>query len=263
VRADSSPSSRPRPPSPWLQLLELRAFVEFGTTLTCLPLLQSAPRGDGHPVLVLPGLIAGDGSTRLLRHYLAGLGHDVHGWGLGRNLGLRPGLEDRMTALVRDLYERSGGRRVSLVGWSLGGVYARELALRLPDLVRDCIMLGAPIHGDPRSTNAWRVYELASGQSVDDPELRRTPVAPPPVPTTSIFSRTDGVVAWRCCLETPGELAENIEVDGSHCGLGANPAVLYAVADRLAQREGAWQPFDRSGLRALAYPDPARSRFDD
>ena len=263
VRAAPSSSPHPRPPSRWLQLLELRALGELGSAFACLPLLQTAPRGDGHPVLVLPGLIAGDGSTRLLRGYLAGLGHDVHGWGLGRNLGLRPGLEDRMTARVRDLHERSGGRRVSLVGWSLGGVYARELALRLPHLVRDCIMLGSPIHGDPRSTNAWRLYELASGQSVDDPELRRTPAAPPPVPTTSIFSRSDGVVAWRCCLETPGEQAENIEVEGSHCGLGANAAVLYAVADRLAQPDGAWQPFDRSGLRALVYPDPARRRLDD
>jgi len=263
ARATASRSSHPRPPSRLLKLLELRAFGEFGSALACLPLLQTAPRGDGHPVLVLPGLIAGDGSTRLLRGYLGGLGYDVHGWGLGRNLGLKPGLEDRMVALVHELHQRSGGRRVSLVGWSLGGVYARELALRVPDLVRDCIMLGAPIHGDPRSTNAWRIYELASGQSVDDPELRRTPAAPPPVPTTSIFSRTDGVVAWRCCVETPGDQAENIEVEGSHCGLGANPAVLYAVADRLAQREEAWQPFDRSGLRALVYPDPARGRLDD
>src|SRR5205085_10696947 len=100
----------PQPPSRVLQLLELRAFGEFGSAFALLPLLQTAPRGDGHPVLVLPGLIAGDGSTRLLRGYLRGLGYDVHGWGLGRNLGLKPGLEDRMVALVENLHERSGGR---------------------------------------------------------------------------------------------------------------------------------------------------------
>jgi len=255
-------SAHPRPPSRLLQLLELRALGEFGASLALLPLLQTAPRGDGHPVLVLPGLIAGDDSTRPLRTYLAGRGYDVHGWGLGRNMGLKPGLEDRMVERVRELHAKTG-RRVSLVGWSLGGVYARELAQRVPELVRSCVMLGSPIHGDPRSTNAWRVYEWASGQSIDDPSLRRASTAPPPVPTTAIYSRTDGVVAWRCCIERRSARSENIEVEGSHCGLGANAAVLYAVADRLAQPEDGWRPFDRGGLRALVFPDPDRRGTDD
>lgn len=246
-----------RPPSKLLQLLELRAFSEFGASLALLPLLRTAPRGDGHAVLVLPGLIASDTSTSPLRAYLADRGYEVHGWGLGRNLGLRPGLEEKMKARLREI-RRNSGRKVSIVGWSLGGVYAREIARAVPDAVRNVITLGSPIHGDPRSTNAWRVYELASGQSVDDPRLRRPRRAAPPVPTSSIYSRTDGVVAWQCSVEPTSDYAESIEVIGSHCGLGVNAAVLYAIADRLAQPEGEWKRFDRSGLRSWVFPDPCR-----
>jgi len=246
-----------RPPSKLLQLLELRAFSEFGASLALLPLLRAAPRGDGHAVLVLPGLLASDTSTRLLRAYLADRGYEVHGWGLGRNLGLRPGLEGKMKARLRAIH-RNSGRKVSIVGWSLGGVYAREIASAAPDAVRTVITLGSPIHGDPRSTNAWRVYELASGQSVDDPQLRRPRRAAPPVPTTSIYSRTDGVVAWQSSVEPPSTYTESIEVIGSHCGLGVNASVLYAIADRLAQLEGQWKQFDRSGLRSWVFPDPRR-----
>jgi len=250
-----------RPPSRLLQWLELRAFGELSASLALMPLLQRAPRGDGHPVLVLPGLIASDVSTQLLRSYLSGRGYNVRGWGLGRNMGLKEGLRDKMLASVRELHEETG-RKVSLIGWSLGGVYARDIAAELPDAVRNCIMLGSPIHGHPRSTNAWRIYELASGQRVDDPKLHRLDPALPPVPTTAIFSRSDGVVAWQCSVEQESATSESIEVDGSHCGLGAHPAVLYAIADRLAQPEGRWQPFERSGLRALVYPDPHRPARD-
>lgn len=255
------PTNNPRafhpPPPRHLQLMELRALGEFSASLALMPLLQRAPRGDGHPVLVLPGLIASDASTKLLRTYLAGRGYDVHGWGLGRNMGLKNGLRNKMLDLVRRLHSQSG-RTVSLVGWSLGGVYSREIAAEVPDAVRSCIMLGSPIHSHPRSTNAWRIYELASGQSVDDPALQGVAAALPPVPTTAIFSRTDGVVAWQGSVEPRTAMSESIEVEGSHCGLGAHPAVLYAIADRLAQPEGEWQPFDRSGLRALVYRDPYR-----
>ncbi len=241
--------------------MELRAFGELSASLALMPLLRRAPRGDGHPVLVLPGLIASDVSTQLLRAYLSGRGYDTRGWGLGRNMGLKQGLRDKMLQAVRDLHAQTG-RKVSLIGWSLGGVYARDIAAELPDAVRSCIMLGSPIHGHPRSTNAWRIYELASGQSVDDPSLQLPMPALPPVPTTAIFSRSDGVVAWQCSVEPKTPMSESIEVEGSHCGLGAHPAVLYALADRLAQPEGAWQPFDRSGLRALVYPDPYRPARD-
>ena len=246
------------PPSRALQLLELRAFGEFGSTLALLPLLRRAPRGDGHPVLVLPGLLAGDASTRPLRTFLADHGYDVHGWGLGRNLGFKPGLEDRMKACLQGLHRKSG-RRVSLVGWSLGGVFAREMARRAPEQVRGVITLGSPFAGVPRASNAWRLYEQASQRKVEDWPARERMKTPPPVPATAIFSRSDGIVAWQGCLEREGPGAENIEIEGSHCGLGHNPAALYAIADRLAQPEGQWKPFDRSGLRGLVYPDPRRS----
>ncbi|MGZ8258930.1 MAG: esterase/lipase family protein [Caldimonas sp.] len=255
------PTFQPRtsypPPARLLQWLELRVFSELFASLALMPVLDRAPSGDGHPVLVLPGLIASDASTKLLRSYLGRRGYATHGWGLGRNMGLKAGLKDKMVVAVRRLHQETG-RKVSIVGWSLGGVYARELAAELPEAVRSCIMLGSPIHGHPRSTNAWRIYEMASGHSVDDPSLPVPSAAPPPVPTTAIFSRTDGVVAWQCSREPRTVMSESIEVEGSHCGLGAHPAVLFAIADRLAQPEGAWQPFDRSGLRALIYPDPYR-----
>jgi pimeloyl-ACP methyl ester carboxylesterase len=221
------------------------------------PLLQLTPRGDGHPVLVLPGLVASDISTKLLRRYLRGRGYDAHGWGLGRNLGPREGIEDGMVEKLQQLHA-SSGRKASLVGWSLGGVYARLLAARHPELVRSVVTLGSPFKGSARATNAWRVYEGVSGQSAEDPRRMRHVQPTPPVPTTSIFSRSDGVVAWRCSVEQAGPQSENIEVVASHLGLGAHPAVLYALADRLAQPEGQWKPFDRAALGPLVYPDPAR-----
>lgn len=244
-------------PSRLLLLAELRGFWEAGATLALWPLLQTAPRGDGHPVLVLPGLVASDSSTSLLRRYLKGRGYDVHGWGLGRNFGPRAGVEAAMIKKMEDLHARDG-RKVSLIGWSLGGVYARLLANRRPELVRDVMTLGSPFTGSPRATNAWRVYEGVSGQSSHDATRMQHVTPTPPVPTTSIFSRSDGIVAWRCSLETPGPASENIEVLGSHIGLGSHPAVLYALADRLSQPEGDWKPFQRGMLSPLLFPDPAR-----
>jgi hypothetical protein len=144
------------------------------------------------------------------------------------------------------LFERCGQRRISLVGWSLGGLYARQLAKIVPDRVRCLVSLGSPFAGSPKSTNAWRTYEIVSGRKIEEQYLLDALAEPPPVPTTSIFSRTDGICAWQVCLNKDGPEAENIEVYGSHCGLGHHPAVVYAIADRLAQSEGAWKKFDRS-----------------
>jgi pimeloyl-ACP methyl ester carboxylesterase len=138
---------------------------------------------------------------------------------------------------------------VSLIGWSLGGIYARELAKLHPALARCVVTLGTPFTGHPKATNAWRIYELLSGSKVGDAALMEQIRTPPPVPTTSIYSRSDGIVSWRCSLNEPGALVENIEVPASHVGMGANPFVLYAVADRLAQPIGRWQPFEVSGAR--------------
>ncbi|RZL64097.1 MAG: alpha/beta hydrolase [Variovorax sp.] len=245
------------PPSRLLLLAEARALWETGAGIAMWPLLQLTPRGDGHPVIVLPGLVASDTSTGILRRYLKSRGYDAHGWGLGRNLGPREGVEDGMYALLRKLHDERG-QKVSLVGWSLGGVYARLLASAHPEMVRNVITLGSPFAGSARATNAWRVYEGVSGQSAEDPARMKYVHPTPPVPTTSIFSRTDGVVAWQCSVEKDGPQAENIEVIASHIGLGAHPAVLYALADRLAQPEDDWKPFNRTLLGPFVYPDPAR-----
>jgi len=245
------------PPSAGLLMLEGRAAAELSAFFALAPLLRLAPAGDGHPVLVLPGLSADDRSTRPLRAFLRDRGYRAHGWKLGPNHGPREGMEEKMAQRLAELHQRYQ-RKVSLVGWSLGGVFARLLAYRAPESVRGVVTLGSPFAGEPRASNAWRLYEMLSGRSVDDWAEREWMKAPPPVPATAIFSRSDGVVAWQGCMERESPTSESIEVEGSHCGLGHNPVALYALADRLAQPEGAWSPFHRTGLRRLVYPDPHR-----
>ncbi len=242
-----------------LQLLEIRALWEHYAAVALRPVWSAAAKGDGHPVLVLPGLAASDGSTAILRRFLRSRGYAAVGWGQGINLGLRQGVFERAHATLRTLW-REHGRSVSIVGWSLGGLYARELAKLSPEMVRLVITLGSPFTGNPRETNAWRLYEFASGSPVGCEDFSGLLRTPPPAPTTSIWSPTDGVVSWRCSVETRRELAENIVVDSSHMGLGAHPAALFAVADRLAQPEGDWEPFHRRGWRRFVYYDPARLR---
>ncbi|HEU4726757.1 MAG TPA: alpha/beta hydrolase [Kofleriaceae bacterium] len=242
-----------------LQLLESRVWLEAGASLALMPLWRLAPRGDGHTVMVLPGLGAGDESTAILRGFLRSRGYIARRWGQGRNLGFRHGvfhqLRDRVLQLAAER-----GRTVSLVGWSLGGIFARELAKEVPNAVRQVISLASPFTGHPRATNAFRLYELVSGHRLGAPEIHEPLRAPPPVPTTSIWSRTDGVVSWRCSVERESPLSENIEINASHLGIGAHPLTLYVIADRLAQPEGHWQPFRREGWRALVYGDARTSR---
>lgn len=252
------------PPSAWLLALELRAFWEFGALLPSWPLLARAPRGDGHAVMVFPGLSANDATTVPLRHYLQSLGYSPWGWDQGFNFGPRAGvLEEVKDNLIRTF--EATGRKVSLIGWSLGGVYARELAKELPHMVRGVITLGSPFAGSHKATNAWRIYELTSGRSVERESENYDLPAAPPVPTTSIYSRSDGVVAWQASIQTPSAAnpqTENIEVLASHIGLGVNPSAWWAVADRLAQADGQWKPFpreDKGRLHGLVYPDPARA----
>jgi pimeloyl-ACP methyl ester carboxylesterase len=251
-------------PSAWLLALELRAFWEFGALLPSWPLLARAPRGDGHAVMVFPGLSANDVSTVPLRHYLQSLGYSPWGWDQGFNFGPRAGvLEEARDSLERTF--KSTGRKVSLIGWSLGGVYARELAKEMPHMVRGVITLGTPFAGSHKATNAWRIYELTSGRNVERESENYDLPAAPPVPTTSIYSRTDGVVAWQASIQAPSAAnphTENIEVLASHIGLGVNPSAWWAVADRLAQVEGQWKRFpreDKGRLHGLVYPDPARA----
>jgi pimeloyl-ACP methyl ester carboxylesterase len=244
------------PPSRLLLLMEGRAVFGLAAFYAALPWLRKAPPGDGHPVMVLPGLAATDASTRPLRRYLTELGYAVQGWELGRNLGRRQVVDLQLVPRLRELRARSG-RTVSLIGWSLGGILAREMAKRAPQDVRLVVTMGSPFAGGGRASNVARLLEAVSGRKiVDDVQLRRRIREAPPVPLTSIYSRTDGVVAWRACLEQEGPTSENIEVRGSHCGLGHNPAALWAVADRLAQPEGGWSRFASAGALRLLFPEP-------
>src|SRR5690348_3484254 len=172
-------------------LAEARGLFELNSSLLLSPLLLRAPKGDGHPVLALPGFLASDLSMAPMRRYLKELGYNAHAWNMGRNLGGVSSKRRALRELLTGIYE-SAGRKVSIVGWSLGGVYARDLALQSPDMVRSVITLGSPFANDIRATNATRLYELVSGEGVDDvPGLREAIAGDLPVPATSIYSRSD------------------------------------------------------------------------
>ena len=245
-------------PSLPLYLSELpRALGDFALYQAALPLAPLLPRGDGHPVLVLPGLLADDRSTRTLRTMLRRLGYRVHGWRLGRNIGPTAACVDGMHSLVVDLHQRYG-RPVTVLGWSLGGIFARQLARDEPNHVRQVITLGSPFRlahaGQSRAHEAFERFSHLHVQSVVLP--LEAQAAPLTVPATSLYSRLDGIVAWQACLDTPGPRSENIAVLASHLGIGHHPAALYAVADRLSQPEGSWAPFRPPAVLRPAFPRP-------
>ena len=236
-----------------------RAVADYGLYLAARPLAPTLPRGDGHPVLVLPGLLADDVSTRALRAVLRRLGYQVHGWGLGRNIGPTAqcvkGMRDKI-----DYLNDEHGRPVSLIGWSLGGIFARDLARRSPDAVRQVITLGSPFRIARQSqTRAGRMFERFSHLHVEHRTFPLEQDAEPlRVPATSIYSHFDGIVHWQTCLDTPGESCENIAVMASHLGLGHHPASIWAITDRLAQPEGEWKPFKAPCFLRPAFPRPAQ-----
>lgn len=249
------------PPFPLPALEPGRALSELASLPAAQFLLRFAPNGDGHPVLVCPGFLTSDNSTTFLRRFIRSKGYRTHGWNLGRNMG--PGTagpnSEKLAEQVIDLY-RQTRRKVSLVGWSLGGVLARELAKRMPDQIRQVITLGSPFGVGPNGTSVSWVYRrvgdtpFSSAEMASMVAMLREP--PRHVPSTAIFSRTDGVVPWRGSIEPKAPNTDNIEVYASHCGLGVNPFVFFAVADRLALPENGWKPFDRrvNRWRRLAYP---------
>lgn len=246
---DDHPDEAKAPSALLLMLEGGRAPWEYAALLAASPWLSRLPAGDGHPVLVFPGLGASDITTLPMRKFLRDRGYTPYPWKQGFNFGPREGVLESCVEQARSLAQRHG-TKVSLVGWSLGGVYARETAKEIPELARCVITLGSPFTGHPRATNAWRVFEFLSGQSAHDPVLLERVRQAPPVPTTSIYSRTDGIVAWRCSVnDDTVPHTENIEVHASHIGMGMNPLALYAIADRLAQDPQRWQRFDVQGAR--------------
>jgi pimeloyl-ACP methyl ester carboxylesterase len=223
-----------------------RSACEMAALPFALPALRNAPRGDGHSVMIIPGFTADDHSTSSLRHYLDALGYKVHGWSLGVNHGVRENLFysalERIEALCQE-----DGESITLIGQSLGGIYARELA-KVSDHVRQTICLGSPV--DARRGNGSRLsalYDLINprDESIDNDAITRQIAEAPPVPCSMIYSHDDGIVHWQTCMQQEPNIAasENIRVYGSHSGMGFNPAIYYVLANRLSQAEDDWRPF--------------------
>lgn len=227
------------PPPALLTLLEARAPFEGLSLLASLPWLATAPRGDGHRVLVAPGFGAGEGSVGPLVGFLRRLGYDAAPWGLGRNRGrVMKDVESLVTRLV-DRERSEGAEPTSLIGWSLGGVIVREVAREVPDLVRQVITLGSPVVGGPRYTRVGNWF-WGSPEDLDRLEARihERNLRGIQVPVISIYSRSDGVVAWRASVDRYNAHAQNITVPGSHLGLGVNPLVWRHLARILARPIG-------------------------
>ena len=247
--------SQHRAPPRTLLCDQLRAGAETAAFLAALPALSVGPCGDGHGVLVLPGLMAGDRTTVGLRHVLRVRGYRPHAWRLGTNIGPTQRIHD---GLVRRLAQVSadGEEPVSIIGWSLGGILARELARRHPESVRSVITLGSPFRltnrDGPDATRAGRLFRAFRPWHTEFlGEAQGEEFRPPlQVPATSIYSRLDGVVPWEACVDLPGPLRENVEVSASHLGLGVHPVVLAIVLDRLRQPVGAWQPLNAVAMAA-------------
>lgn len=244
----------PKIPRPSLRhmLTEGRALIELSAFGAALPFLKRAPTGDGHPVMVLPGFLASDFSTKPIRSFLTAKGYETYGWELGRNLGTHIVGGDQVLSdkLINRVIELSviHNSKVSLVGWSLGGILARELARIIPDCVRQVITLGSPFNGAHGSSPAAKgLFEFINGNvSETHPDVLEKMATPPPVPNSALYSKSDGVAHWQACINHRIEehhQAENIRVRGSHTGLGHNPQVVWIIANRLAQAESNWQPY--------------------
>lgn len=259
----SPPTSAGRPGVHLLLSEPLRAAGEYLSLM-----LSSRSRvtpGDGHPVVIFPGLASDARAIGPLLSHCQSLGYAAMDWGQGWNLGPRGNLDDWLKQLASQVRSQlgKGAGAPSLIGWSLGGLYARELAKRRDWPIRQVISIGTPFNGAPEQTHAGRLYGLLSGQPVSmSTELALRLRTPPPVPTTSIYSRADGIVAWQACRhEKESALVQDVEVQGSHLGMGWNPQVLDLVADRLLQSPGDWKrhqacnarPTDQSGRACRSF----------
>jgi pimeloyl-ACP methyl ester carboxylesterase len=256
------------------QLIEPRALLEMAALPWALPLLARTPKGDGHPVLLLPGFMANEGTLVALKFFLQNRGYEVQAWGFGRNVGFTSRHASALEQKIRYMHHKSG-RKVSLVGWSLGGMFALHGALEATECVRSVITLGSPVSFDPEGSQSpplvralYRLVAHPMGTRAHVSQVRAKALRQPkslPVPISCIYSLSDGVVPpQEATIEGNRALHENIRVPGSHVGLGFNPIVLWILADRLAQPEGRWRPFAPRGAAGRLYrmmtSQPAPSR---
>jgi len=242
----------------WLVTEAARALLEYGTFFPYKHFTSSSSEGDGHPVLILPGFMSGDMSTRPLREFLKSLGYQTFGWGLGRNFGEESDI-DRLLDLSDSIFQEHR-KKITIIGWSLGGIYARQIAKSRPHLIRQVITLGSPFSGLSANNHvAWIHKAITSGRVEDviDPELLADIPKPAPVPTTAIYSKQDGIVPWEYCIEQEeSDIHQNIQVYGSHLGLGVNPTVVKIIVDRLKYSRHNWTKFSpQSGIEdMILYP---------
>lgn len=239
-----------------------RAAVEWGGMHVAWSYVRERlPKGDGHPVLFFPGFLTTDGYTSALRERVAEAGFKTYSWDAGFNLGLDAETAQHVAQRLHEIYAENGGRKVSLVGYSLGGLYARELAREFPDMVRSVVTLGTPFGrmDDPSQASPLPIEKIVrfftkNSMHDDHAAIGARCLTPPPVPTTSVYSRNDGVAEWEASLNPKTKLAENVEVYGSHLGMTVNPLTIAVVIDRLSQKEGVWKKFTPPSDLAFGYP---------
>lgn len=253
---NTTQTNQHKAPSKFLLLGEVRSIFELGSGLALSGLLHKfAPRGEGQPVLVLPGLGVNDISTKLLRVFLNDLGFVTYPWQLGINKGLNDYAIEQACHRLDTIYSQHL-KPVSIVGQSLGGIFAREVAKRRPQSVRQVITLGSPFTGDIKQTHAQIIYQTLSRNKIDEAtkKMLQTLSQKPPAPTTSVFSKFDGIIPWECSIEKDKNLSENIEIIGaSHIGMISSPQSLYLIAERLSQPEKLWRPFEPLGIYKTFY----------
>lgn len=248
---------RARPPAVGLAIAELpRALFELLCLLPGHLFLKRAPRGDGHPVITLPGYRSDDTAMLAMRRYLARWGYKPYPWGLGTNLGIgyqRIDYEKRMLEKLENVVEKHG-EPATLIGWSQGGVIAREVTKQRPDLVRQVIVLGSPLADAPEATTVFRIFQRTSAEEITNElmSMMREVASPlPHVRCICIYSNSDGIVAADIAQDLVSPNVENIRVTSSHLGMVVNPMVLFIIADRLSQTEDDWKPFNLYTLDRL------------
>lgn len=233
MTANATPVS---PPSRLATLLELRAPLDWATLIVHAPRLALAPKGDGRPVMLIPGYQADEASMRPLARYLRFLGYAVYDWGFGRNRGDVERDIQRVGRRAEDISRQSGGQAVTLIGWSLGGVAAREAARLFESAVREVITLGTPIIGGPKYTSVGARFARKANIDLDEfeKEVHERNSIGIKQPITSIYSKLDGIVGWRASIDVYNPQAKNIAVCSSHFGMGGHGRVWRHIADILS-----------------------------